>query len=170
MPNLDTVARRDAVYDVNRYLHDQFFEYDPTILGQSDRFDSPFVPVQGDPETSVPYIRYITREGVVGDAWWMRVATVSYAVYAYDVSHSAAIVNMMVDILSRGSDSAQELMAWRAGAETFSGSPYPNDYIFHNIEFLGGYNTEPTEEEAGAHVRFATFRYHYSPYGGTNIT
>lgn len=169
MVNLSEVSRRDAVYDINRYLSDQFYQFDPTILGQADQYDVPFVPTQSDPQTTVPYIRYITREAPNGGAWWMRQGTVSYAVFAYEVEHSARILNIMVDLIARGGESAVELMRWRAGATTFAGTPYPNNYIFHTIEFVGGYNTEPTDEEAGAHTRFATFRYSYSPTGGTSI-
>lgn len=154
------VSRREAVYDINRYLTTRFTELDPTLFGE----DSPFWPIQSDPMTAVPYIRYVTRETIDGDNWWMRLATVSYAVYAYDVDKSAHILNVMVDLLGRGDESAGELMIWRNSITT-----YPQDYHFHSIEFLGGYNTEPTDEEAGAHIRFGTFRYQYSPYGGTSI-
>lgn len=153
------------MYDINRYLTVRFTELDPTIFGEN----APFWPAQSDPDTSVPYVRYITRETIDGTDWWMRLATVSYAIYAYDVDQSAHILNVMVDLLGRGDESAQELMMWRAGATTFSGAPYPQDYLFHSIEFIGGYNMEPAEEEAGAHVRFGTFRFRYSPYGGTSI-
>lgn len=169
MVNISEVAQREAVYDINRYISDQFYNLDPAILGQIDPFDVPFVPVQSDPQTDVPYIRYVTREAVDGDMWWMRRGSVSYAIYAYDVSHSARILNIIVDLLARGSDSAQELTLWRRSATTPAGNPYPQDYQFHSIEFVGGFNTEPTDEEAGAHVRFASFRYSYSPYGGTHI-
>lgn len=159
MVNLEAVSRREAVYDINRYLSEQFNTLDATIFGG----DPPFWPTQSSPNTGVPYVRYITRETIDGDRWWSRIATVSYAIYSFDIDQSAHIVNIMVDLLGRGDESAQELMRWRAGLQ------YPQDYLFHTIEFVGGHNTEPTDEEAGAHIRFASFRYQYSPYGGTNL-
>lgn len=169
MPNIQEVSRREAVYDINRYLSAQFYAYDPTILGQDDEFEGIFVPTQSQPQTTVPYVRYITREAPNGDMWYMRRGTVSYAIFAYEPDHSARILNIMVDLLGRGSESAVELMRWRTSATLWNGNAYPQDYRFHSLEFVGGYNTEPTEEEAGAHTRFATFRYTYSPYGGSSI-
>lgn len=172
MVNTSSVSSREAVYDINRYLSYRFYDLNPKLLNQTmgTRIpSSPFWPIQSDPSTRVPYIRYIVRETADVSNWWLRLGTVSYAVYAHDVGRSAHIVNIMVDLLARGSDSASELMRWRQTAVTSSGTVYPQDYLFHSIEFLGGHNTEPTDEEAGAHVRFATFRYQYSPVGGTNI-
>lgn len=160
MPNPELVSNREAVYDINRYLTEQFYEVDATIFGE----DPPFWPAQSEPETRPPYVRYIARETVDGENWWMRQGTISYAVYAFNLMQSAHIVNIMIDLLARGDSSAQELMAWR---QSLGG--YPQDYDFHSIDFMGGHNTEPATEEAGAHIRFATFRYQYTPRGGTDI-
>lgn len=163
MPDTSVVPTREAIYDINRYLSE-----DPTLRGIFGP-DSPFWPTQSTPDTSVPYVRYITRETVDGDSWYMRMGTVSYAIYAFDISVSSHIMNVMIDLLGRGSDSAQELMDWRRTALTWDGNPYPQDYLFHTLDFIGGGNTEPAEEEAGAHIRIATFRYQYSPLRGTSI-
>lgn len=165
MVNMADVSRREAVYDINRYLATRIEEHDPAMFENQ----LPFWPTQSTPGIEVPYVLYVTRETVDGESWWMRIATVAYAVHSFDFDQSAHIVNLMVDLLGRGDESAQELMSWRAGAVGWDGGPYPNDYLFHTIEFMGGYNTEPADEEAGAHVRFATFRYRYSPQGGTSI-
>lgn len=163
MPNTSAVSRREAVYDINRYLHD-----DPVLRGIFGD-EPPFWPTQSEPQTTVPYVRYVTRETFDAGRWWMRQGNVSYAVYAYDLDTSAHVVNVMVDLLGRGDESAHELMEWRRGALTFAGNPYPQDYDFHAIEFVGGHNTENATEEAGAHIRFATFRFNYTPVGGTGI-
>lgn len=159
-----SVTRRLAFYD----LRDWWLSFaDVQRLLSSD--GSPvglevFVPAAQQPETGYPYVRYNVRKTTDFPRRWVHNEFVVMELYAVDIEDSTELTNFLVSLTDRDTDSAQELQRW-----VRSQTGRPQDFQYHWLEFAGGGEILPPDEEGAAHGRSLSFAINYSPLSGFGI-
>lgn len=137
------------------------------------QFADPFYPVSQQPEGGFPYARYTVSRTLNFPQWWMHVEQVGIDLYMMDVMDSSLVFNTFVDMASRGDESARELERWldKRNADRIAANedPIPRDFRFHSLEYMGGGDIVPADEEGGNHSRIMMFNISYSPIGGRDI-
>lgn len=127
------------------------------------KFADPFYPVSQQPEGDYPYARYTVSRTVNFPQWWIHTEQVGIDLYMMNIMDSTKVFNAFVDMASRGDESARDLHHWlQSQAE-------PTDFEYHSIEYVGGGDISPGNEEGGHHSRIMMFNINYSPRTGRDI-
>jgi len=158
---MGSVTRRLAFYD----LRDWWLSYTRVQeLLQTAGRNNLFVPAAQQPETGYPYARYNVRKTTDFPRRWRHTEFVVIEFYMDNIEDSSELVNFLVSLTDRDSDSARELQSWVA-----SQPGRPTDFSYHYLEFAGGGEILPPDEEGAAHGRAVNFAINYSPLSGFGI-
>jgi hypothetical protein len=171
------VTRRSAFYDVRDWWlsHARIAELlgvphpepvnplDPPPPPEPEK-PVPFFPVAQMPESQFPFVRYYISRVVPVERWWMHQDTVGLDIYMKNLDDSLELMNMLIDISGKGDRSVRELNIW-LGNQT----ERPSDFLFHSMQYLGGGDAQPSNEEGGIPPRTLMFRIDYSPKAGEGI-
>lgn len=149
----------EPIYDVIDWLRDD--EDMQALLGNTDVF----FPVQEDPKSGFPYVRYVATTSIDPDSFWMRIDTVSMALHFQDVTKSGQMMNILMDKLKAGDESALHLNRYLRSKRP----GYVTPFTFKHTQWVEGGHTEPTDERGGAHARMLSFRYSYTVATGIGI-
>jgi len=151
-----------AVWDVNRWLRE---DADIKRLMNIPRQNGivPFFPIQQEPESRIPFFRYIVRTNTDSEMWFMRTDTIIYILHDNNLERATRINNVMIEMLSRLDESAQELNNFLDSQQTKS------EFIFHTCSLLGSLNPEPAGQEAGIVQKVTTFNVQYMLKNGRGI-
>lgn len=160
---------REAVepaWDINGWI-----AADPDWRGMMNRLRTDnnsdvFYPVQQDPTGGFPYVRYSARIDVGANTHWMHTVQIAYAMYFSSVADSALAMNIIMDKVRLGDESATALNKWLAGPE-YTHTPL---FEFKALEWISGGHTDPTGESGGAHARLLTIGADYTPLVGSRIS
>lgn len=159
---MDKTTTRLAVYDVNAWVAPFVREF---VEPEGSQWPT-FWPVQSQPETPIPYIRYNTSTNTA-DVWWKRADTVSYGIYDGSIDNSDKIFTIMVDLMSREDASAYDLNMWLRNRE--EEEDIDRQFQFYTFSYEGGGMIAPQGEEGGTYPRVFSFRYEYSVLKGRGI-
>jgi len=169
------VTKRIGFYDLRDWwLSEQRLRellVDPRLSQGNDA--DPFYPVAQQPESGFPYIRYGIGRDVAPSQWWMRTEQVMLEIFMLDIVESNEVVNIMIDMAGRESDSATDLTNWLVERnnelQEQEEPPVPIDYVYHSIKYMGSGEIEATEEEGGHHSVGLMFSIYLSPKNGRGI-
>jgi hypothetical protein len=155
------VTRRLAFYDVRDWVTS-----DPRLsqLLNINGGIVPIFPAASNPESVLPYIRYDIDRSISTNKWWIHSEAVILDIFTEDVEDANEIVNIFIDYLSQGDDSARELERWILQEQK------QKDFEFHSIEFFSGGEFQAPEEQGGKIARSIAFVLHYSPLQGRLIS
>lgn len=135
-------------YDINDYL---FYSLFNGVLSHK-----PF-PVQTVPEAkNPPYMTWVARERPIdGERYYWEMTDIVYVIYHTDHVASLNMFNQMKHKFKLGSASAKLIQEY---AKTLNNM----DFYYHSIEFRGGGNPEPADDEGTVHSRSATLAVAYT--------
>ncbi|MCA1799846.1 MAG: hypothetical protein LC650_00945 [Actinobacteria bacterium] len=163
------ITRRMAFYD----LRDWWLSFSRVedLLNASER--NRFFPAAQQPGGGFPYVRYNIRKTNAYPQWWMATEYIVLEAYFEDIEDSTELVNILASLTGRGDTSARELQQWVSTATVIDSNggvvPRPNDFSYHWLEFAGGSEISPPDEEGATHGRNMSFVINYSHREGYGI-
>jgi hypothetical protein len=154
------VTRNLAFYDVRDWV---VSDSRMTELLKINGGIVPIFPASSAPESKLPYLRYDVDRRLFTNKWWIHTEAVIIDIFTEDIEDANEILNLLIDYLSQGDESARELERWLQSQNR------QKHFEFHSIEYFGGGEFEPPTEQGGKISRSATFLIHYSPLEGRLI-
>lgn len=109
----------------------------------------PFFPIQAQPESQVPFFRYVTRGNAHDTMWWLRTDAVSYVLHDDNIERATGINYALTEALGRLDDSAHEVNTY------FELPGKHSDFFFHYCKYNATLTPEAPTQESGR-VQFVT--------------